>query len=66
MRFAMNWDWTTIFAWINTPWITIGKTPITAASVFGLLFILIFVWWFSAIVAMAMLWGCLSNMTLTV
>jgi small-conductance mechanosensitive channel len=46
----MSWDWTTIFAWINTPWITLGKTPITAASIFGLLFILIFVWWFSAVV----------------
>jgi small-conductance mechanosensitive channel len=46
----MSWDWTTIFAWINTPWITLGKTPITAASIFGLLFILVFVWWFSAIV----------------
>jgi small-conductance mechanosensitive channel len=46
----MDWDWTTIYAWINTPWITLGKTPITAASIFGLVFILIFVWWFSAVV----------------
>ena len=41
-------DWTTIHAWINTPWITLGKTPITLASVSGLVFILLFVWWFSA------------------
>ncbi len=46
----MNWDWTTLYSWINTPWITIGKSPITAASVFGLVFILVFVWWFSAVV----------------
>ena len=46
----MEWDWTTLYAWINTPWITIGKTPITAASVFGLFFILVFVWWFSSVV----------------
>ena len=46
----MDWDWTTIYDWINTPWITLGKTEITAASVFGLVFILVFVWWFSAVV----------------
>lgn len=46
----MDWDWTTLYSWINTPWITLGKTPITAASVLGLVFILVFVWWFSAIV----------------
>jgi small-conductance mechanosensitive channel len=46
----MNWDWNTIYAWLNTPWITIGKTPITLASVAGLVFILVFVWWFSALV----------------
>ena len=45
----MDWDWTTLFAWINTPWITIGKTPITAASIVGLVAILFFVWWASAL-----------------
>jgi small-conductance mechanosensitive channel len=47
---AMDWDWSTLYAWINTPWITLGKTPITAASILGLVFILVFVWWFSAAV----------------
>lgn len=46
----MTWDWSTISSWINTPWITLGETPITLASVAGLIFILVFVWWFSAIV----------------
>lgn len=43
-------DWNTLYAWINTPWVTLGKTPITLASVTGLVFILLFVWWFSAVV----------------
>lgn len=46
----MTWDWSTINGWINTPWITLGKTPITIASVAGLIIILVFVWWFSSIV----------------
>lgn len=46
----MSWDWNTIFAWVNTPWITIGKTPITAGSILGLAFTLAFVWWFAALV----------------
>ena len=46
----MNWDWNTIYAWINTPWVTLGKTPVTLASMVGLVAILVFVWWFSAIV----------------
>ena len=43
-------DWNTLYAWINTPWVTIGKTQITLASVTGLVVILLFVWWFSAMV----------------
>ena len=46
----MHWDWTTVYAWMNTPWFTLGKTPITLASVAGLVGILVFVWWFSSIV----------------
>ena len=46
----MNLDWDTLLAWVNTPWITIGSTPISLASVAGLVFILIFVWWLSSIV----------------
>ncbi|MGZ8156295.1 MAG: mechanosensitive ion channel family protein [Burkholderiales bacterium] len=46
----MSWDWTTVYAWVNTPMITIGKTPITLASVVGLVVIVIFVWWFSSVV----------------
>jgi small-conductance mechanosensitive channel len=48
----MNWD--TFYAWINTPWITIGKTPITTASVVGLVLIVVFVWWFSVFLEGAM------------
>jgi len=48
--FGMDWDWSTVYAWINTPWMTIGKTDITLGSVSGLVFILLFVWWFSALV----------------
>jgi small-conductance mechanosensitive channel len=43
-------DWNTLYAWINTPWLTLGKTQITLASVTGLVVILLFVWWFSAVV----------------
>jgi small-conductance mechanosensitive channel len=43
-------DWSTIYAWINTPWFTLGKTPITLGSIVGLVAILVFVWWFSSIV----------------
>jgi small-conductance mechanosensitive channel len=43
-------DWSTIYAWINTPWFTLGKTPITLGSVVGLVGILVFVWWFSSVV----------------
>lgn len=46
----MNWDWSTLGRWINTPWITLGETDVTLASVAGLVFILIFVWWFSSVV----------------
>jgi small-conductance mechanosensitive channel len=43
-------SWERLYAWINTPWVTIGKTPITAASLVGLVFIVVFVWWFSSVV----------------
>ncbi|HYC45021.1 MAG TPA: mechanosensitive ion channel domain-containing protein [Burkholderiales bacterium] len=46
----MDWDWTTVFAWANVPLITVGKTPVTIAGIFGLFVILGFVWWFSALV----------------
>ncbi|HEY0336299.1 MAG TPA: mechanosensitive ion channel domain-containing protein [Burkholderiales bacterium] len=46
----MGSNWSTIYAWINTPWFTLGKTPITLASIVGLVGILVFVWWFSSIV----------------
>jgi hypothetical protein len=42
-----SWDWRTTYAWINTPWLTLGQTPITLATIVGLVLILIFVWWFS-------------------
>jgi len=43
----MDWGLSTIGAWLNTPWVTIGETDITLARVTGLVFILVFVWWFS-------------------
>ena len=46
----MSWDWSTVSRWINTPLITLGETDITLASVSGLIFIVVFVWWFSSIV----------------
>ena len=42
---ASNWD--VLYGWINTPWFTIGTTPITAARLVGLVVILVFVWWFA-------------------
>src|SRR5215213_5314939 len=50
LEVPMGWDWKTVYAWINTPWVTVGKTPITLASVAGLIAILFFVWWFSSVV----------------
>ncbi len=46
----MNWDWNTVYGWLNLPLITLGKTPITLTSIAGLVFILVFVWWFSAVI----------------
>ena len=46
----MDWDWPTVFAWINTPWLTLGKTPISLATMVGLIALLAFVWWFSTVV----------------
>lgn len=43
----MDWDWSTVWAWFTTPWITVGETDITLATIAGLVFILVFVWWFS-------------------
>jgi small-conductance mechanosensitive channel len=43
----MDWDWETIWGWLNTPWLSVGETDVTLARVAGLLFILVFVWWFS-------------------
>jgi small-conductance mechanosensitive channel len=42
-------DWDTLWAWIYTPWMTVGDTEITLARVAGLIFILAFVWWFSSL-----------------
>jgi len=46
----MAWDWNTLHTWVNTPWITLGKSSITLASIVGLIFILAFVWWLSTAV----------------
>src|SRR4051812_8143979 len=42
-------DWETMWAWMNTPWFTLGETDITLGRVAGLLFILAFAWWFSSL-----------------
>lgn len=47
---AMDWDWSTVYAWVNEPLISIGETPVTVASVFGLVVIMILVWWFASLV----------------
>jgi len=41
----MEWDWSAIYDWVNTPWFSIGETDITAGRLAGLVFILVFVWW---------------------
>jgi small-conductance mechanosensitive channel len=46
-RLAMEWDWSTMWGWLNMPWMTVGETDVTLARVAGLAFILVFVWWFS-------------------
>lgn len=43
-------DWDTLLDWLHTPWLTIGKSPITAANVLGLVVILVAVWWFSVVI----------------
>src|SRR5215213_2381499 len=40
-------DWDTIWAWLNLPWVTVGETDITLGTIAGLLFMVVFVWWFS-------------------
>ena len=42
-------DWDNLWAWIYTPWITVGETDITLARVAGLLFIVVAVWWCSSL-----------------
>ena len=46
----MAWDWNTLHTWVNTPWITLGNTSITLATIVGLIVILAFVWWLSTAV----------------
>ena len=46
----MDWNWQTVWGWFNTPLLTIKDTEVTLWSVTGLIFILFFVWWFSALV----------------
>jgi small-conductance mechanosensitive channel len=50
----MDWDWQTVWAWFNTPLLTIKDSEVTLWSVVGLVFILFFVWWFSALVERAL------------
>lgn len=44
----MNLDWSVVIGWLNAPLFTSGVTQITIARVVGLVFILVFVWWFSS------------------
>lgn len=41
-------DWDSVWGWLNTPWLTLGETDVTLARVVGLVFILLFVWWFAS------------------
>ena len=41
-------EWDSIWDWVNTPWMTLGETEITLARIAGLVFILLFVWWFAS------------------
>ena len=41
-------EWDSILSWINTPWLTLGETDVTLARIAGLVFILLFVWWFAS------------------
>ena len=42
-------DWYSSWAWIYTPWFTVGDTDITLARVAGLLFIVALAWWSSSL-----------------
>ena len=45
----MDWDWNYLYGWIYAPLVTIGETEITIASIGTLVFMLLFVWWFSSL-----------------
>lgn len=44
----MDWDWSAIWSWVFTPWVTLGETDITLARLVGLVFLMLFVWWFAS------------------
>jgi small-conductance mechanosensitive channel len=46
----MDWDWSTVYEWVNKPLVTLGESPVTLAGVFGLVVIMILVWWLASLV----------------
>src|SRR5687767_11156582 len=54
-----NWkgprmDWDSVWGWVNHPWVTLGETDVTLARIVGLVFILLFVWWFASVLERAL------------
>ena len=44
----MDWDWNYLYGWIYAPLVKLGDTEVTIASIATLVFMLLFVWWFSS------------------
>ena len=42
-------DWDSVWGWVNHPWVTLGETDLMLARLLGLVFILLFVWWFASV-----------------
>jgi small-conductance mechanosensitive channel len=47
-------DWDSVWGWVNHPWVTLGETDVTLARIVGLVFILLFVWWFASVLERAL------------
>ncbi|MGD8476383.1 MAG: mechanosensitive ion channel [Burkholderiales bacterium] len=42
-----------LYTWFSYPWFTLGDTPVSAGRLIGLVFIILFVWWFAALLEKA-------------
>jgi len=38
-----------LYHWLSVPWFTLGDTPVSAGRLFGLVVIIVLVWWFAAV-----------------